>query len=282
VKDWQDLLADSLHARWKSYRRALDKCRKRFSEKAVHDSRVETRRLMSQLGLLGLFATRPALKKAERVLDRHMDAFDGLRDSQVQLLLLKAHAREFPPVEALQAELVRREERCRKRAHRDIDRLKTGRLKKLVAALTERLESARRPAGRLARDRRVLLAAVERAFARTVQRRQRMDPGEVASVHRLRVDFKRFRYMVEALQPLFPAITSARLKAMHAFQDTMGELQDTDVFLARVDKFGQDDPGLAQSVAGLRYWLLRRRTAQMSVCVKRADELMEFWPLKNQ
>lgn len=279
MKDWEELLAASLRARWKRYRAALAKCRRHFTEGAVHGSRVETRRMMSQLELLGLFAPRPALSKAQRVLDRHMDAFDELRDTQVQLLLLRRHARELPNLDPLHHALLRREQRCLKQARRDIDGLKTGRLKKLVSGLTERLGAGERPSGRLARDRRALLTAVERAFHRAVQRRQRIDPGDVASVHRMRVDFKRFRYMVEALQPLFPGITRRRLEAMHTFQGLMGDLQDTDVFLARVDKFGRRDPRRARALAGFRYWLLRHRTAQMAVCVKRADDLMKFWPL---
>jgi len=282
VKDWEESLAASLRTQWKRYRAALEKCRKRFSERAVHDSRVETRRMLSQLELLGLFAPPPSLKKARRVLERHMDAFDELRDTQVQLLLLARHARDFPGIELLHQALVRRERRCLKQARQDIDGLKTGRLKKLVKALTDRLGVKRRPAGQLTRDRRAMLAAVDRAFARTVRRRQRIDPGEVASVHRLRVEFKHFRYMVEALQPLFAEITPRRLKAMHSFQSLMGELQDTDVFLARVDKFGRRNPDRARALAGFRYWLLRRRTAQMSVCVKRVDALMTFWPIASR
>src|SRR6266536_1259459 len=52
----EKLLA-ALRERWRAYRKGLKQCRKHPSEEAVHRVRVQTRRLLSALELLGSFVT---------------------------------------------------------------------------------------------------------------------------------------------------------------------------------------------------------------------------------
>jgi hypothetical protein len=47
LDDPLELLTGALQAQWKRYRKKLKRCQQKFSEKAVHDSRVETRRLLA-------------------------------------------------------------------------------------------------------------------------------------------------------------------------------------------------------------------------------------------
>ena len=89
----QHLMADtlrhlekSLKKQWKRYRKRLKRCQKEFSEKAVHDSRVQTRRLLATVELSGAFIPQSRLQSARRALKRHLDTFKELRDTQVQLV----------------------------------------------------------------------------------------------------------------------------------------------------------------------------------------------------
>lgn len=279
MKDWETTLASALQRQWKSHRRALKRCQRRFSEKSVHDSRVESRRLLAQLELLGIFAPSRLFERSRRALKRHHDLFDQLRDTQVQLCLLDKHGREFPQATKLCDALRRRERRCLKQVARRIRTVKTGRLKKVVAALVRQLKGARRDAESRVRERKAIMQAVDKAFTRVAERQRQMDPGHVASIHRMRVAFKKFRYMIEALQPLFPEISSKRLRAMHSFQTLLGDLQDTDVFLARLDKFVRNAEDRARLLAPFRHWLLQRRTVQVQQCLEGADVIRTFWPL---
>jgi CHAD domain-containing protein len=281
MKDWETTLAAALQRQWKRYRRALKSCQQRFSEKSVHASRVESRRLLAQLELLGIFAPARLFKRARRALKRHHDTFDPLRDTHVQLALLETHSDAFPETKALCDFLRRRERNCLKQAAHGIRNVKTGRLKKVIAKLVRQLKASRRDGEHQVRARKAIMRAVETAFARVVERRRHMDPGQVASIHRTRVAFKKFRYMVEALQPLFREISGERLRAMQAFQTVLGHLQDTDVFLTRMDKFIHKDSKRAEALAVFRHWLLQRRTAQIQHCMDRADIIFDFWPLLN-
>jgi len=61
-------LGDSLQVQWRRYRKRLKRCQERFSEEAVHASRVETRRLLATVELLRAFIPEDDLKKARRAL----------------------------------------------------------------------------------------------------------------------------------------------------------------------------------------------------------------------
>ena len=280
MKDWETTLRASLKERWKNYRRALKRCQRKFSEKSVHASRVETRRLLSLVELLNVFLGQAETRKIRRELKDHLDCFSPLRDTQVQLLLLDKHQRQFPESKPLRRMLVQREQRCLKSARRRIDRVPIRQLEKVFRQLSRKLANLRKDDAHRPRHRAAVMNVVQEAFARTVERQRAMDPAEVATIHRVRIAFKKFRYMVEALQPLYPDITAERLVEMQEFQSMMGEVQDTEVFLARLDKFARRHDSPARELARFRRWLLQRHTAQIACCLEHADRLHAFWPLK--
>src|SRR5215469_13465442 len=66
-------LSRLLKSQCKQYRKQLRRCQKKFSEKAVHDSRVAARRLISVVELLAPFLPPARVKKIERLLKQHLD-----------------------------------------------------------------------------------------------------------------------------------------------------------------------------------------------------------------
>jgi CHAD domain-containing protein len=273
-------LADSLHAQWRRYRKRLRRCQVRFSEEAVHDSRVETRRLLATVELLGAFISQSEIKKARRALKHHLDTFDQLRDTQVQLVYVSRMTRAFPAARAFRNWLLRREARFTRETRRAIKHIKTGRLGRRVAAFEAQIrhERNRRPRAR-AFD--ALLREMDRAFARVAQLSRRVKAADTATIHRTRVAFKRFRYMVEALSPLLPAVTDEHRRAMHGYQSMMGDIQDVEVLLAALDKFTRSGEIDLKPARQLRNEFLRRRKWLIRVCLNAADKLRQFWPVPS-
>jgi CHAD domain-containing protein len=144
--------------------------------------------------------------------------------------------------------------------------------------LVDRLRDTRESPESKGRDRALLLNSVETAFAHLVDCRHRMNAADPVSVHRTRIAFKRFRYMVEAMCPVLPELTQRKLEAMKAFQDLLGRFQDTEVFLARTNKLVATNRVDATDVAPLRQWLARRHERQLKQCLRRADVVFKFWP----
>src|SRR5512140_19013 len=96
----------------KRYRKALTECKKEFSESAVHDSRIETRRMLAMLELLGPWLGPGRLGKARAALKRHLDTFDNLRDTHVQLLEVRRLKKRFSCLKEFQEYLLCREKKA--------------------------------------------------------------------------------------------------------------------------------------------------------------------------
>jgi CHAD domain-containing protein len=273
-------LAGSLRKQWKRYRKELKRCQNRFSEKAIHAFRVETRRVLSTLELVGGVLSARQVEKAQRLLKRHLDVFDDLRDTQVQLAAVGRMLRHFPAARPFQAYLQEREERLTRRARKNIKKVRTARLGKLITACRRDVEKQLRKAPPR-KGLAALLRAVDHAFRRTRQLRAHIDARDTRTIHRTRVAFKRFRYMVEALAEHLPAATRERLAAMHDYQTKMGEIQDAEVLLAALDKHLRKQEIKRAAARRFRAELVRRRRWLIRVYLKAADQLLGFWPLPS-
>ncbi len=270
-------LAGSLETQWRRHQKKLKRCQRHFSEAAVHHSRVETRRLLSTVELAGAFLSAGATRKARRALKQHLDVFDDLRDTHVQLLYVGRMLRAFPAAKAFHEFLLKRERRFDRRTRKQIRRIKTRRLGKSIQSFREEIGRQRKriPAKQAFK---VVRRAVDRAFARVVRLRERVRAKDTATIHRTRVAFKKFRYMLESLAPLVPGIAGQQLASLHPYQTMMGDIQDVEVLLTTLDKFLRRQEACGERLNAFRNELLRRRQWLIERCLLSADMLRAFWP----
>ncbi len=270
-------LGKLLKAQWKRYRKRLKRCQKNFSEEAVHESRVETRRLLSTVELLSAFIRDGQIRKARHALKRHLDTFDDLRDTQVQLLYVGKMLRVGQAARQFHAYLSRREGHLTSTTRKRIGRIKTKRLGQIIAGCKAGLRHERKR--RTAKQaRKILLRALDRAYAGVVRLKSRIDPDNTVTIHRTRIAFKKFRYMVEALSPLLPGVTEERLAAMRQYQTMMGNIQDLEVLLATLGKCVQKQAVNPESAQNFRDELVRRRQWLTQRFMDEADRLRDFRP----
>ena len=71
-----------------------------------------------------------------------------------------------------------------------------------------------------------------------------LDPAHPEALHRMRLAFKKYRYVAEVLLPLFPKATEETSKRLHAFQTLLGTIHDFDVILAEARSFRRDILGV--------------------------------------
>lgn len=271
-------LSAALAGQWRRYRKRLKRCQRQFSAGAVHDSRIETRRLLATLELVAVFIPERKLKKLRRALKDHLDAFDRLRDTQVQLGCVEPLRRPFPAAKKFHRWLRRREAEYMREARQAVKEVKTRRVGKKIAALEGELRRCRK---KTAPVRAFAMAqdAIQIAFARVTRLSRRVSAKDPQTIHRARIAFKRFRYMVDALSPLLPAVTDKQRQAMHDYQSMMGEIQDLKVLLAALDEFIESEDN-APTMLPLRAALVQRREQLVQVYVNAAPKLASFWPPK--
>jgi len=272
------ILAAALDRRWQSYRKQLRLCQAKFSEEAVHELRVATRRLLAQFTLLSCVTPSAALEKARRVLKRRLAALGDLRDAQVQRLFIEQKAASFPELVLLHAWLQRRERRLTKSAAEKVNRFKTRKLERWIAAMSGDLTAN---AGRSRAQRQLasaVLRAAAQAFAEAVERRQAIDLADLRTIHQTRVAFKRFRYILESLSPGITGLSKRQLRALAYYQRKMGIIQDLEVIQACVARYVRVDNRRKALLQRFSRHLAQRRARALRSFLKSADHLFEFWP----
>jgi CHAD domain-containing protein len=225
-------------------------------EKEIHDLRVSIRRLLSFLDVAASLSERDAQpgRETERI-RKLMRPLGRLRDAQVKIEWLKrivptgdegtrlyalsvvgdAEKWEGRVREILEGTAVRRAgTRIRNRKFPDIEESRLG--KKAAALLSARRKK------------------VESFRARA------REEGDVESLHRMRLAFKKYRYSAEVLAPLFSRATARTMRRLHAFQTLLGNLHDFDVLLAEADAFRRRILGTENEIVLLpRLRVLRHR-----------------------
>src|ERR1035441_3853249 len=272
------ILAAALDSRWHSYRKQLRRRQEQFSEEAVHELRVATRRLLAQLTLLSCIAPSAALEKARRILKRRLAALGDLRDTHVQRLFIEQKTGSFPELVRLRGWLQRHERRLARSAAEKVNRFKTRKLERWISALIQDLTvNARRSRAQSQLASAVLRAAAQ-AFAEAVERRRAIDLADLRTIHQTRVAFKRFRYTMESLSPGLTGLSKRQLRTLAYYQRKMGIIQDLEVMqacLARYTRGGKKREALLHRFS--RH-LRQRRARAVGSFLKSADRIYEFWP----
>ncbi len=269
-------LGAALAGQWRRYRKRLKRCQRKFSAGAVHDSRIETRRLLATLELVAVFIPERKLKKLRRALKEHLDAFDPLRDTQVQLAGVESLRRALPAAKKFHRWLRQREVRYIRKARRAVKAVRTRRVGKRIAALEGELRRCRK---KTAPVRAFAMAqdAIQIAFARVIRLSRRVSAKDPQTIHRTRIAFKGFRYMVEALSPLLPAVTDKHRQVMHDYQSMMGDIQDLKVLLSALDEYIESEAN-ARAAQGLQAEFEQRREQLIRRYVNGDYKLQAFWP----
>lgn len=272
------ILSASLRERWHTFQMQLRRTRRRSTEASVHDLRVSMRRLMATADMIRTLIPDEGLEKTRRSLRKHLKAFNQLRDTHIQILALRALAREFPPLRPLGAELRAREAKLIRAARGTIASIKPAQLERSLADVSVRLGTLLHLPGMQGVARATVVGAMGAAFARAFELRQQVSPGDPSSIHRLRVAFKRCRYMMEVLQPILPGADKRFLKSLNAYQTRMGDIQDMQVITACVNSFTLNSryaPTL--SLVPVQQRLAEMKKLRVDEFLARADELYALW-----
>ena len=268
--DTKDLLLDSLDERTGTYVKKVKRCRDDFSTDAVHDLRTSLRRLLAILEVVGFMTSASKIEKLSDRLDDQLDGFNNLRDMQVMLDKLEQDVNTLPELEPFQNYLEKREKRRQREDEKHIQDIKPGGVEK-------RLLKIRSPVEDLSEEylRGKLPQVVDEAYLTVIQRYGEIDPAQLVSIHRLRVAFKKFRYMVEAIYPCLPNFPEELLKRMQDYQTEMGNIHDIQVFLDTLAEFAEKSE--SYNPVPVRRIYERILNEAVSKFMKNKSEVLTFW-----
>jgi CHAD domain-containing protein len=233
-----DGLLSSLDQSWKNFSGAWKSARTKSSEKAVHDLRVSTRRLIAMLELAKAVSGDTEIPKLQRRFKKVLKRMGPLRDTQVLLVNL-SRVQKSGLVNKFKKTLEQRE---RHEIDGIRDELERGRKQKLSKAVEDvRVEfcnveselgneKIHRSVDRVLALRRNELLKAERRFHRS-------QPVSEDLLHEMRIALKKFRYVIEAAQPMLDDSAKQRAKEMHSFQQLIGESRDVELLRTALEKW---------------------------------------------
>lgn len=268
--DARNLLIDSLDNQRTAYRERLKLCRAEFSRKAVHDLRTSIRHLLAALDVIAFVTSASQIEKLSGRLKEQLDDFSSLRDIQVMLDTVSKDMPVFPELEPFQTYLEKREKRKKRSDEKHIQNIKSGGVEKRLLKIQGAVEdlSAEELQGKLPQ-------AVDEAYLTVMQRYGEIDPAQLVSLHHLRVAFKKFRYMVEAIHPCLPDFPEAQLQHMHIYQTQMGNIHDLQVLLESLAEFAKDSESYDPKPVRRSYEKVLAEA--LSAFLKSKGEVLIFW-----
>jgi CHAD domain-containing protein len=245
---------------------------------SVHDLRTSARRVLAALEAVGPFhggkRSRRLTRRVEAVLGRSGD----LRDLGVQLEMLPTLGIDpaDPAFRQLRDRLRDKHEilarqlhgRLRRRGARELRRDVRRLLKRARRGTASTSAAVRRAARKTARDR----------FSRLRESRLAVNPAELETIHRMRIELKTFRYLMEALRPVAVGITPAQLESLHGLQTTMGDLHDLEVLSSTIARHvARQAPESAPQAASVLQTLEERHSAMLTSFLEAVDPVLDSW-----
>jgi CHAD domain-containing protein len=198
-----------------------------------------------------------------------------LRDLQVQLHIIADMSQEGPIGEFKQS-LERRESRQIAVIHKDLKRGTKRRLTFGVKKVRDELLRLRETAG----DEKIQ-SGVERVLKSRrnefLKARKRFKPADEETLHAMRIALKKFRYAVEAAQPLLSESAKERARDMQAFQGLLGDTRDVELLRTRLERWAAKKGNKIAVVPALES-LQERRQGLMQKIVESAPALDNIFP----
>lgn len=217
-------VTDIVAQHWQTLRHELRRSRRNCNKTAVHNARVSIRRMLAVLGLFQKTAGALEIDLIRIRLKKILRKLGPLRDTQVLITHIRRLEKAYPQLVRSRKQLRLDEKRLRKKAGAMLNKMDRHGLEGLFTALQEKSRGETLNITRLSRR------SVRKAFRKVQARCKTVTPGKAATIHRVRVAFKRFRYLTEALAPQLK-LTPAYRRQLRAFHQSMGAIQDLEVLL---------------------------------------------------
>jgi CHAD domain-containing protein len=125
-----------------------------------------------------------------------------------------------------------------------------------------------------------LISAVDNSFANVMHRYGRINPKKTETIHRTRIAFKFFRYIVEIIYPLLVRYPADLVKSMNEYQGLMGDIQDIEVLQESLKIFSKKHPeaNISPSLAFLK----KQHHQHVETFIASMDRLQIFWRITSR
>ncbi len=277
--------------RWQRFARQAKKAQTNPTEKAVHDLRVATRRLLALLDMIKTTIPKSGGAEVRKRLKTNLKSLSALRDTQVQILRVRELAAGFGILSPFLGELITREAAEAKRAGKEINRIDLDTFGTYFDRLRKRLKEFLSDPALDDASLAILRGLLAQMYVKAsfIKKGIPTGSGEMLvrckKIHDLRLLFKQFRYTVEILKPVHPGISGRVLKRMSDYQSMMGAVQDTEVLASAISSHAKkvrkkeikNGLPVSEGYDGIIAYLTDRIREQSDTFLASVDDLDSFW-----
>ncbi len=212
------------------------------------------------------------------MLKKQFRSLGDLRDANILCATIEEQRGTFPALKLLLKQLRRREDRLRKAASRNILRRQKHKIMRVVGSLLAELEKTSSDARRQKKLNTMVLRCARQSFAETQKRRRLIDYSDLATIHKTRIAFKKFRYLMESLPPEMIGLGKREFRDLNRYQGKMGDIQDLVVIQTCLENFLKNKEDSTAKLRSFSLHLRRRRELALGRFRKWADSPFQFRP----
>ena len=185
-----------------------------LTENEIHDKRVILRRIFP---MLAAYKMKPSkIKNGEKA----FKLFGKLRDIQIQIMKIEI-IELTPELQEYLLFLKTQENEIKEKVHKFCKK------RELEFPV---IKKKNRP------DKSELVSKTEKSLTKLIDIVQSKSIDDAEDVHKIRIEFKKFRYKVEILSYI-EEIDEAKLDMLKMYQDKLGDIQDYEVLINGIKKF---------------------------------------------
>jgi phosphohistidine phosphatase len=165
-----------------------------------------------------------------------VSGLSDLRDVQVQISTIRKISKDFPELRKFYKRLQNDEQTYLKRSKQVTAPAFVNPLASAIGRIKVSLNTRR---ATLAPDRaqNIVAETINKSFDLVAKRLKELNPGEYSTIHRVRLAFKPFRYLLETFYPLLPEVDLNQVKKTLWLARVMGEIQDCDVLMKNLVEY---------------------------------------------
>ncbi|ROL61137.1 CHAD domain-containing protein [Bacteroidetes/Chlorobi group bacterium ChocPot_Mid] len=234
--DYLGLLQSSIDLNLENYILKFNDCNEKFCELAVHDIRVRIRRFLTLLSMLKTISNSETTLLIVPLLKDQLKIFNPLRDVQVQLLKVQTLVYTYPVLYKFYHYLLEKEEGLISIIQQQIREFDIVSFNKLILKLKLELDKFYKE------NQNIVLRPQDYAYQRynmVVTKFNQSNRADVKSIHKVRLNFKKFRYSMEIIKPIIQEKSPEEMISpendlyfkMNEFQTVMGNIQDLTIFI---------------------------------------------------
>ncbi|MFP4369211.1 MAG: CHAD domain-containing protein, partial [Candidatus Kapaibacterium sp.] len=168
-----------------------------------------------------------------RMLKDNLKAFGTLRDLQVMLEHLGEIRHQAHELNYFYHYLLKKEEKLIKSAIAKLDDIDLSEFESVLFFIKNNI---RHNAASVDFSINRLIEVIDESFNKVMNRVSQVDYNKTTTIHKVRIAFKKFRYMIESAAPLI-GLGKQQLKELSEFQSLLGAIQDSEVYTAELTDF---------------------------------------------